>query len=110
MSAEQKTTCENVLIQPISLTTLCMHTHTSERSLRRAFHDVLGVSPINPLSPLFGFQSRTAYEAAVVKAVSEASEVREAVEKLMSQLSSLVRRPDDDVEQAAAAYSATSNG
>ncbi|MCA9027265.1 MAG: AAA family ATPase [Planctomycetaceae bacterium] len=65
---------------------------------------------LSDASKALGFQSRTAYEAAVVKAVSEASEVREAVEKLMSQLSSLVRRPDDDVEQAAAAYSATSNG
>jgi ABC-type cobalamin/Fe3+-siderophores transport system ATPase subunit len=47
-------------------------------------------------SKALGFQSRTAYEAAVVKAVSEESEVRAIVEELMTPLSALVRRSGDD--------------
>jgi hypothetical protein len=54
-------------------------------------------------SNALGFQSRTAYEAAVVKAVSEESEVRKVVNELMVRLSSLVRSTGVEVEQVAAA-------
>ncbi|MEZ6145189.1 MAG: helix-turn-helix domain-containing protein [Planctomycetaceae bacterium] len=59
--------------QPISLTTLCMHTHTSERSLRRAFHDVLGVSPINYLTALRMNRVRTELEHASQRSETVAS-------------------------------------
>ena len=53
--------------QPISLTTLCVLTKTSERSLRRAFHDVIGVSPMNYLTAIRMNRARAELEHASQK-------------------------------------------
>lgn len=67
-------------------------------------------SALSGASKALGFQSRTAYEAAVVKAVSEDSATRVAVEGLLERLCSLVRETGGNVEQSAVAYSATPKG
>ena len=59
--------------QPISLTTLCVLTNTSERSLRRAFHDVIGVSPMKYLTAIRMNRARAELEHASQKSRTVAS-------------------------------------
>jgi AraC family ethanolamine operon transcriptional activator len=59
--------------QPISLTTLCNESRTSERSLRRAFHDVIGVSPMAYLSAIRMSRARAELEHASQKSRTVAS-------------------------------------
>jgi AraC family ethanolamine operon transcriptional activator len=59
--------------QAISLTTLCIVTNTSERSLRRAFHDVLGVSPMNYLTAIRMNRARAELEHASQRSGTVAS-------------------------------------
>ena len=53
--------------QPISMTTLCGLTNMHERSLRRAFHDVVGVSPTNYLTAIRMNRARAELERAAPK-------------------------------------------
>ena len=59
--------------QSISLTSLCMATNTSERSLRRAFHEVIGVSPMSYLTAIRMKRARAELEHAPQKADTVAS-------------------------------------
>lgn len=62
------------------------------------------------VSNALGFQSRIAYEAAVVKAVSEDTEVRATIEQLMEHLSALVRDVEEASKQPTAADSFPPSG
>ena len=59
--------------QPISLATLCVLTNTSQRSLRRAFRDVIGVSPMNYLTAIRMNRARAELERASQKSGTVAS-------------------------------------
>ena len=54
--------------QSISLTSLCNVTHASERSLRRAFHEVIGVSPMSYLTAIRMNRARADLEQSYRKA------------------------------------------